>query len=164
MLQDINTAKRAAKPAPAVSDSRAVEYLYDYWGSERYRITKKTKERVYHVEQQPSYRWSSEEMKSEFVGWVDRELLKTGFTPRKRVFEKRLEEHGRDHWRCLFLEPPPPRNRTRESTPDIRKLKAEMATSHPDKGGSCDAFREARERYVKARELVTVQSSEWSGK
>ena len=151
-LQEINAVKKAARPAPDVSDSRAVEYLYDYWGSKRYRITKRTKERVYYVEQEPTYR-NAGEWKSEFAGWVDSKPLRTRFTPKTKVFEKRLKDY---EWRDLFLEPRRPETRTRESSPDLRKLKAEMAAAHPDKGGTCAAFREARERYVIARELVKI--------
>ena len=42
-------------------------------------------------------------------------------------------------------------HRYRERAPDLRKLKAAMATAHPDRGGSNATFIEARSRYVAAR-------------
>jgi hypothetical protein len=57
--------------------------------------------------------------------------------------------------------PPPPEllhearhnHQYRDRVPDLRKLKAAMATAHPDRGGSSAAFIEARSRYVAARQV-----------
>ena len=45
----------------------------------------------------------------------------------------------------------PPSLREEEPLPDLRELKAAMAAVHPDRGGSSEAFIEARARYEAAR-------------
>jgi hypothetical protein len=159
VLRDINEAKRKSRPAPNASDSRAVEFIYSYHGT-KFRITKKTAKRIFYVKVEDThYRGEGE------CGIHEVNDLELGYIDRRKVFEKRHDGDDYDiavtigsrkwrYCRCFFLEPPPPRKRTHESTPDLRKLKAEMAAAHPDKGGTCDAFREARERYVAARSMV----------
>ena len=41
-----------------------------------------------------------------------------------------------------------------EEKPDLDTLKAAMAATHPDRGGTSAAFIEARQRYVTARRQV----------
>jgi hypothetical protein len=55
----------------------------------------------------------------------------------------------------LYLRPPTPAET--ESLPDLRRLKAEMAATHPDPGGTNAAFVEARARYVAARRHLRSQ-------
>jgi hypothetical protein len=39
----------------------------------------------------------------------------------------------------------------------LRQLKAEMASAHPDRGGSNEAFIEARHRYLEAKRIAGVR-------
>jgi hypothetical protein len=39
----------------------------------------------------------------------------------------------------------------------LRRLKAEMASAHPDRGGTSEAFIEARQRYLGAKRLAGVR-------
>lgn len=42
---------------------------------------------------------------------------------------------------------------------DVKKLRAEMADAHPDRGGSRESFTVARERYLQAKSLLEVSQS-----
>jgi hypothetical protein len=49
---------------------------------------------------------------------------------------------------------------TRDSIASLAQLKAEMAAAHPDRGGSSEAFIEARRRYVEARRAARRRRTE----
>ncbi len=154
-LKRINVAKRAARAAPDTTDTLPVEYLYaidhcrgsldcdnayepmtpeQHWQHHirSFRITKRTAKRIYYVRREPGD-----------IGYVDRQGL---------------EEKG-EVWRAggwweadkhLYATPPPAPEHI--AAPDLKQLKAEMAAAHPDRGGSNEQFREARRRYVTARD------------
>jgi hypothetical protein len=169
-LKEVNTARRAAKPPPNSAESGAVEYLYEYSGcaQKRYRITRKTKERIYYIRQRLSWKKDKE------YEFKDEDYHKFGFIDRRRVFDKRGPH---DHvavsigskkysvWRCLFTSPPPELDRweSPDNHNDLSRLKAEMAAAHPDKGGTCEAFIEARKRFVEARSKFYPGAAVFSG-
>jgi hypothetical protein len=86
---------------------------------------------------------------SDDIGFVDRqELERTG---ESRKYGGSWGSVLRDDYH-LLLKPPTPRGREVEpDLPDLQTLKAAMAAAHPDRGGSNQAFIEARKRYVEAR-------------
>jgi hypothetical protein len=154
-LKQINAAKRVKRWSDAPADgsgTRATEYLYDRWGDE-FRITKKTTKRIFYVKE------------------IYCDEPQVGFVPRYRVADdwpgpswRELRDlEDKVGWRNVprfFLKPRPP-GFDREPLPkiDLHKLKAEMAAAHPDKGGSNEAIREARARYVEARRQLRTGAS-----
>jgi hypothetical protein len=160
-LKKINAEKRRFGLPSAAKDSRVVEYLYGraYFSDHlcRFRITKRTAERIYYLRagegvderDEPHddgrYRDPSDR---ERIGFIDRQLLDAYGS---------VKNHGR-YWSAIdyrlfaSLEAvlaDQPRNDRKP--PDLAALKAAMAAAHPDKGGSPAAFIEARQRYVAAR-------------
>jgi hypothetical protein len=159
-LKEINKAKRIARPAPGGSDSRVVEYLYDYWGGE-FRITKKTRARIFYVKK--DVEWDLR------VGFIDRRLVLAKWPETKRelwdrdrvIATGRVRKLGRarryTYSSCFFLEPMPDRlkHQNGDVPPvNIKQLKAEMAAAHPDKGCSSEAFIAARKAYLAALDQI----------
>ena len=139
-LKEVNEAKRRARPAPDTSDAKVTEYLYATGGYE-FRITKKTKKRIFYCRQPSDMDYYSHLEKE--IGFVDRAKLER---------DGEIYNHGR-HWSAydfhLYLAPPP--SREHAPLPNLPELKAAMAAAHPDRGGSSEAFIEARVRYERAR-------------
>jgi hypothetical protein len=131
-LKDLNKAKRAAWPATDTSDAHVVEYLY-FWGDSKYRIVKKTRERIYYDKEMLHLDGSS----SPFSYLDDQRI---GFITRRKLAQK-------EYW---SLTPPPP-GASPKAPSDLRQLKAEMSAAHPDCGGTNAAFIAARRAYVEAR-------------
>jgi len=147
-LREINRVKRAGGPQADGSDSRITEYLYSRWSRDPpFRITKKTATRIYYVKKE-----------SEFG-----DLEKIGFAPRRliadewpatwkdqRDLEDQLGWRNAPRW---FLQPAPVGfyDRGGPHEPNLAELKVAMAAAHPDRGGSSEAFIEARARFVAAR-------------
>jgi hypothetical protein len=137
--------------AAAGEDLLKVEYLYaiqaEHWSGDdsrfhvpkqviTFRIIKKTPKRIYYI--------ASE-------GWEPRR--RTGYVDRQRI-EAEGEVYSRSlHWSApdfhLYLEAPELEEYA--PAPDLAQLKAAMRAAHPDVGGSDEAFREAHERYERAR-------------
>ena len=146
VLKEINEAKRRERPAPVTSDARITEYLYTRHGY-KFRITKKTKKRVFYC-REPLPIGEREDIgirslaHADEIGVVDRQKL-----------EQEGEVYNMAHcWSDDFhLYRVPPSLREEEPLPDLRELKAAMAAVHPDRGGSSEAFIEARARYEAAR-------------
>lgn len=130
------------------ADPAAIEYLYGIDSSVaddnrfyepprvvRFRILKKTPKRIYYVASRD---------------WETR--TRTGFVDRQRI-EADGEIYQRNrHWSApdfhLYLaEPELPQARK----PDLAELKTAMTEAHPDRGGSNEAFIEARRRYEAAK-------------
>lgn len=140
-LRALNAAKCKARPTPKVTDPGPVEYLYYLYDGDRdgnggqaevwkYRITKKTRTRIYFT---PTL---NPRDPSPPIGFVDRDQADT---------YREVWHHGQH----LYLDPPNlPQQRSR---PDLKALKQAMADSHPDRGGTDEAFIEARQRYLRAR-------------
>jgi hypothetical protein len=161
-LKDINKAKRAARPAPDTSDTRTVEYLYtlivrhpSMGPSENFKafpIVRKTNKRIFYRRSGIRFWPEPESSESTFrrdtnndIGYVNRQKIEA---------DGYVYNHGH-HWceddfhLCLrppYLEP--------DEKPDLAQLKDEMAAAHPDRGGSNQAFIEARKRYVEARRAM----------
>jgi hypothetical protein len=162
-LKELNKAKRLQRPPPDGTDSRPVEYLYGYSGGGedtpghpvRFQIVKKTAKRIYYllVEQEIDRHgepigepWSAR-YSEDAVGFVDRQKLEV---------DGHVYNRGR-HW-CypdfhlhVSLESVLGDRGRRDEPLDLAQLKAEMAASHPDRGGTSAAFIAARQRYVAAR-------------
>jgi hypothetical protein len=170
-LKELNEAKRAARPASKARGSGAVEYLYGYsYGGEdsdghpvRFQITKKTAKRIYYLrageylsDDGIPLEWNG--YRPEGIGYVDRQLLEEKGEVYNRgqhwchadyhlyvSFERSIE------WR---------RQHQQDSKPEsLQKLKMEMAAAHPDKGGTKEAFIEARKRYVAARQRAAATAA-----
>ncbi|MFJ5155755.1 hypothetical protein ACIQCF_30125 [Streptomyces sp. NPDC088353] len=108
----------------------------------RLPITKKTPRRIYYLR-------SSEPGEFE-QGYIDRQ---------------HFEAHGwvwSSRYNKIYAEPPevpedkpfdpaPYRAATVPSVDEVKRLKAEMAAAHPDRGGTSEAFITARQRYMEAR-------------
>ena len=151
-LKKINAAKRTKRwtNAPADgSDTHATEYLYDQYSKE-FRITKKTAKRIYYVKNEDTYNGTQ-----------------IGFAPRHKVADDWPGSSSHDLYKLdyrnrpdFFLKPQPPGYRSGEPPPeiDLRKLKAEMAAAHPDKGSSSAAFITARKAYETARRRAKAEA------
>ncbi|MFJ9903940.1 hypothetical protein ACIRVK_13715 [Streptomyces sp. NPDC101152] len=149
-LRHLNAAKRTAK-APKANPSKVmtppaepIGWLYavepgrydlddQTWLPGKvvsFPITRKTSRRVYYLRPRGPFEWEA--------GYVDRqELERDGSVPVAR-------------WLVLFAEPPEiPKPVV---PPGLKELKAAMAASHPDRGGSAAEFIKARAEYVKARD------------
>ena len=101
----------------------------------QFRITKKTPRRIYYL----PHEWRDEQR------FVDRAALeRDGQVTRKSGgwWESDL---------TVYLKPP---TLTETQQPDLAELKAAMASAHPDRGGSDEAFIAARQRYERAREAA----------
>jgi hypothetical protein len=131
-------------------DILAVEYLYaieaeHHEGDDNrfhvpkrvitFRVTKKTARRIYYLR--------SERLGRMDIGYVDRQQIEA----EGELFRKSAGWWERDA--RLYLEPPV--LQTYAPAPDLAELKAAMRAAHPDVGGSNEAFREAHERYERAR-------------
>lgn len=144
-LKQINETKRRQRPAPDTSDARITEYLYSREGY-KFRITKKTKKRIFYCREPIPIKEREDNIRflayADEIGMVDRQKL-----------EQEGDVYNNAHcWQSdwlLYLNPPSPRED--EPLPDLRELKAAMAAAHPDRGGSSEAFIEARTRYERAR-------------
>jgi hypothetical protein len=167
-LKELNTEKRAARPAPDTSDTHVVEYLYGSWYDNedcksypyRFQITKKTAKRIF-------YSRGGERIDDFGVPQYARDRDDTiGYVNRQKL-EADGEVHNRGvHW-CMpdstlhislqhLLATI--RRQDQEPHPDLKTLKAEMAAAHPDKGGSSAAFIAARKAYVEARRRARAMS------
>jgi hypothetical protein len=143
-LKKINAEKRRARPPSDAKGSRAIEYLYSW--RERYRIIKRTKQRVYYLKDgedidehgdpivNPYHMRSDDE-----VGFITLTKLKNGSASGYRWLYPSLEEMLAEH------------RRDEPEKPDLAALKAAMADAHPDRGGSSAEFIAARQAYVAAR-------------
>jgi hypothetical protein len=171
-LKEINSEKRRQRPPSAAKDSRVVEYLYgkswscpdDGYGGDgydfyRFRITKRTAKRVFYVSKgewidergEPDIRYPNiRNLDAEEIGFVDRQKLEA---------DGRVRNRGR-HWSAPDSElyaslegmlAERRRYASSDEKPDLAALKAAMAAAHPDKGGSHEAFIEARSRYIAAK-------------
>jgi hypothetical protein len=169
-LKELNKAKRAARPLSDAKDANVVEYLYGYshvsddLSLYRFRITKKTAQRIYCVR---GGEWIDENGEprdfgnirstsddDDVIGYVNRQKLEADGNvynrgvhwcyPDFRLYVS-LEACLGDRYREEKLKPE-----------DIRHLKAAMAAAHPDRGGSSAAFIEARSRYVAARRAARI--------
>jgi hypothetical protein len=166
-LKELNTEKRAARPAPNTSDARITEYLYGHTiGGEdsdgcpvRFRINKKTAKRIYyvrHAEYLDAHGEPRRDVKGNDYGrgYVDRQKLEADGSVRNRgVHWSASDSHLYPSFEALMGD------RYREpEKPDLAQLKAEMAAAHPDKGGSSAAFIAARKAYVEARRRARAAS------
>jgi hypothetical protein len=165
-LKEINAAKRAARPPSDAKGSNPIEYLYGHsLGGEisdgepvRFRITKKTAKRVFYI-RRCEYLDINGEPTGEVGPLEDAETV--GFVDRRKLEQTgEVSNYGR-HWceddyrlyasfeACVVWRRGDQSQQTPES--DLRELKAAMVAAHPDKGGTKEAFIEARKRYVEAR-------------
>lgn len=131
------------------SDTHVVEYLYTEWGT--FRITKKTAKRFYYVKSRNQ------------IGFVGRHQIAEDWPPTWRALSDLRTKLGRDNVPAFFLKPRPPGFYDRQpliTDDDLRKLKAAMAAAHPDRGGSDEAFIEARAAYEEARYILKVRAAE----
>jgi hypothetical protein len=159
-LNEINKAKRAAKPAPNTKGSNAVEYLYAYTdggdmgdGSPiRYRITKKTAKRIFFLQDFEFLDMSGNPESPDQItvdrgaSSVDRRQLEQDGEIWCRPMRKRLylTFEGCVAWRSKYKTAQIPEA-------DLHELKMAMAAAHPDRGGSSAAFIAARARYMAAK-------------
>ncbi|WP_269857957.1 hypothetical protein [Streptomyces sp. RPT161] len=152
VLKRVNAAKRKQRPASGITDTGEVEYLYGTYTGENangyledrvvsFRITKKTPKRIYYIRHH-------HEGEDPEIGFVNRQDI-----------EAKGEAHNRARgwWAAdfhLYATPPEVNRRPayrREPEPDLKQLKAAMASSHPDRGGTDAEFIAARARYVAAK-------------
>jgi hypothetical protein len=157
-LKQLNTAKRAARPPSDATDSKVIEYLYDYRGYE-YRVTKKTAKRVFFMKNRNAgcsdigFTHSGEDNDP---GFIDRRLVFDEWPATQNDlydFSIKIDGRSKYYWRCLWTSPPPAW-RDEVKLPDLKALKAAMAAAHPDKGGSNEAFIAARQAYENARRIA----------
>jgi hypothetical protein len=162
-LKEVNKAKREARPPPDSSNSKVVEYIYGYYG-DVLRVTKKTSARIFYVnDDDDSFRYGNRS------GYVDRRLVLSKWPETKRelwnddrVFMVGRSRQGRPprkygYRSCFWTVPMPDclKHRDGEDAPvDIKKLKAEMAAAHPDRGGNSKDFIEKRQRYLAAKRAM----------
>lgn len=123
-----------------MADLAPVEYLYELWDANwddgpmgnwqilKHRITKKTSKRIYFEYSTGSHR----------SGYVDRHRIETD----GEIY------HGYTSRRLHLARPEIPDHSKR---PSLADLKQAMAASHPDVGGSDEAFIAARQRYETAK-------------
>jgi len=103
---------------------------------ERLRITKKTAKRIYYLRFESTL------------------CTKTGFVDRQQLeAEGQVRRRSARWWEgdaTVYAERPDPPVwfYLGEQQPDLSTLRAEMATAHPDRGGTSEAFIEARRRYL----------------
>lgn len=150
-LKRINAEKRRARPSNGGTDPSSVEHLYGImrgWSEEdiparvvAFRVTKKTAKRVYYI-RRPG--WPGEDP---VIGSVDRQALEAdGHVDNRGV-------HWAESDSTLYAAPPELTHKP-PPAPDVRaelsRLKAEMADSHPDRGGTSAGFSAARRRYKQA--------------
>jgi hypothetical protein len=147
-LKEINKARRAARPPAETSEQVMVEYLYDC-GGRAYRIIRRTAKRIFYVK--------GEHYGEEETGFVDRRLVFDEWPADPYRFETN-DSRGRRRsgYSCFWTKPHPVSTPVVKSV-DLRTLKAEMAAAHPDRGGSSDAFIEARRRYEEAKSRREVE-------
>ncbi|MDX3232926.1 hypothetical protein [Streptomyces sp. ME19-01-6] len=105
----------------------------------RFPVVKKTAKRIYY----------------DVTGWVSRASIR--FVDRQTIErDGEIRRRSGGWWEKdghLYLnEPALP---DYDQKPNLAELKAAMATAHPDRGGSNEAFIVARERYEKARAAQT---------
>lgn len=130
--------RAALDPQEVVTETVQAEYLYELWDANwddgplgnyqilRHPITKKTAKRIYFT------RGGSR------VAFVDRQRIEAA----GEIFYRPIA-------RTLYVaEPEIPH---RPKSPSLSELRKAMADAHPDRGGSDEAFIEARERYERAR-------------
>jgi hypothetical protein len=125
----------------------------------RFRIVKKTAKRVYYLLKEEEIDQYGRPVEHEFVRHTSDRDNDIGFVDRQKLEATgEVYNHGR-HW-CyadfhlhVSLESLLGRFRRYQPQPvdDLRKLKAEMAAAHPDRGGSSATFIAARQAYVAAR-------------
>jgi hypothetical protein len=142
-LKRLTAAKRAAKPPADTTDANPVEWLYGYGGA-TFRIIKKTPQRVFYV--------LDDHRGADGLGTirhVDRRILEA---------DGMVGRHSRAWWesdRVLFTHEQYEAHRpdTAQARPeDLRRLHRDMVDAHPDRGGSAEAFRTARKRYLAAKQ------------
>jgi hypothetical protein len=144
-LKEFNTEKRKARPPSDATDSKCIEYLYG-WHC-RYQIIKRTARRIYYLKQGERIDKHGEPTgEFEYPHW-ERDYSRIGFVDRQK-----LEAAGEVHYLYPSLQASLAKYYREDQPPlDLRKLKAEMAAAHPDRGGSSAAFIAARQAYVAAR-------------
>lgn len=122
-----------------MADIELVEYLWHHHqfdGSEfmvSYGITKRTATRVYFVDRYGR------------VGFVDRQQLECEGSAWHRPTQTRL-----------YAEKPltDAERRRQYAAENVSRLRAEMADTHPDRGGDSAAFIQAHQRYQRAVSVV----------
>lgn len=122
----------------------------------RLPITKRTPKRIYFLR-------SSEPGEFE-TGYVDRERLERDGWAYYHRFDKIYAEPPKVPDDKPFIPPPfnpgsyvPPVYRPTYTEADVKRLKAEMAAAHPDRGGTDEAFIAARQRYLDAKRMASVR-------
>lgn len=173
-LKEINAERRAARPSSSSTHSKPTEYLFSYhaYVSDqdsrvtryfyRFQIVKKTAKRIYYLDTAEEI----DELTGELVdrGYPlipDLKYVQHGFVDRQKLeADGEVRNRGR-HWSSddyhLYASLQTVRERHSlcdAAREDISALKAAMAAAHPDRGGSNEAFIEARRRYVDARRRV----------
>ena len=159
--QQIVRAARAASLAETDGD-----YLYSIAHDGRvvaHRITKWTPKRVYYVRERPRYRdpglveylTSPDRRWSDTFGWVERDgdaviWVIIGYANRAE-----LERDGETATLAHFTYPEHVVFATREAAEaiahgDIKQLRRQIASVHPDRGGTNEEFMAARKRYERA--------------
>jgi len=142
-LKRLNAAERAAKPPSDTSEAAPVELLYGYSGT-TYRVIRKTPQRVYYV--LDDHRGADGHGT---IRHVNRHILETdGMVGRHcgHWWENDRVLHTREHYethRAADVQRQPD---------DLRRLHRDMVDAHPDRGGSAEAFRAARKRYLAAKQ------------
>lgn len=149
--------QRAAAAGDDVVNLYTIEYGYYDHGTRRWvyskivrlPVTKKTPRRIYFLRSSEPGEYQTgyiDRQDFEANGWVyTSRYIKVSATPPKLPKDK------------PFIPPPfpPEYPRTTVYAPaDLKKLKAEMANAHPDKGGTSEAFIAARKRYVDAKRMA----------
>lgn len=145
-LKAVNAQRRKNRPPADTSEPAPVEYLYGvshgHEGNDfthrvvAFRIAKKTSRRVYYVRRDGD---------PPALGYVDRRELEAA----GHVTNHGVGWYGADF--DLYTEPPQLDHAQPGRRETLARLKLAMFHAHPDQGGTAEAFRAARERYVYAR-------------
>jgi hypothetical protein len=147
-LKKLNEARRAARPPSDAKDTPPVEYLYKW--SERFRVIKRTEQRIYYIKKGEDIDEHGEPIENPYhfkshlddqVGFITLDKLKPDRHGWCRFYPS-LEEWQAERRRIAA--------KWGNKPVDLAALKAAMAEAHPDRGGSNAAFIEARKAYVEA--------------
>jgi len=166
-LKHLNAEQRRSRPSPDSGDTQQIEYLYAHdnnschwdgnqcgcdnlegrakwdYHTDRFRITKKTAKRVYYIRSDDEW-----EPDGVVIGYVDRQKLEA---------DGEVFNHGAGGWwskdfHLMAAPPEPPSEPTpADAKAEVFRLRADMAAAHPDRGGTSEAFIEARSRYMAAK-------------
>lgn len=138
-LLRINAERRERRPGK-VGPGAVREFLYalvQHDGERKvvsFVIAKKTDRRIYYLDQGDQLRY------------VDRQAIESA-----GEVVNRSRGWWEDDFR-LYLSPPRLAERVVDQPDDLAALKRAMADAHPDRGGTSEDFRAARDRYVQARQ------------